>query len=383
MNMADENAVASARRLSRRERKALAWQGRQCDNCHAPLQGPFCHQCGQPEKTPVRDLVALSTDAFDYLFDVDSRLYKTLRDLFLRPGKLTQAYLQGQRMSFIRPMRIYLAMSALLFIVVSSVSEMDVEVDATGDVKIGMVAPTADEQADAAATTAPATPTAPEDVSAPATTAPTEVGKPTEPASEPSKEKEEDAKDDDDFDLTFFGNEPWHRTDNPLVFSWLPDFVNERINDYIALAKANVKLAKEDPKRLGHSFLRVLPQSMFILLPAFALLLKLVLVFKRRLYMEHLMVAVHSHTFIYMGVVLAIVFSEIAERWPAGWTNPWWLLMGLTIAWIPLNLYLTQKRVYRQHWLGAMISYSIIGTLYLMLFSFTALGALVMSLVNL
>ncbi|MFO1494048.1 MAG: DUF3667 domain-containing protein, partial [Lysobacterales bacterium] len=368
-----------------------------CENCEALLQGPFCHQCGQPEKTPVRDIVALSTDAFDYLFDVDSRLYKTLRDLFLRPGRLTQAYLQGKRMSFVRPMRIYLAMSALLFVVVGSVTEMDVNVDQTGEVQINVVEPPAgDTPADPATAPADATPAPPP--AAPAAPAPgqaaPEAAKPAPDAAKPAPAVEAeapapdsaqsaDADDEDDIDLTLFGNQPWHRTENPLVVPGLPDFANERVNDYIALAKANLKLAKEDPKRLGHSFLRVLPQSLFVLLPIFALLLKLVLVFKRRLYMEHLMVAVHSHTFLYMGVVLAIVLSEIAERWPAGWTNPWWTLMGLAIAWIPLNLYLTQKRVYRQGWFGAMISYGIIGTLYIMLFSFTALGALVMSLVNL
>ena len=72
--------VALAR--TRRERKRLAWQGKACQNCNVPLRGPFCHQCGQPEKTPIRDLVSLSTDAFDYLFDVDARVWRTLVSLF-------------------------------------------------------------------------------------------------------------------------------------------------------------------------------------------------------------------------------------------------------------------------------------------------------------
>jgi hypothetical protein len=144
-----------------------------------------------------------------------------------------------------------------------------------------------------------------------------------------------------------------------------------------------MELARDDPKRLGHAFLRVLPQSLFVLLPVFALLLKVVLVFKRRMYMEHLMVAIHSHTFIYMGILVAVTLSWIAERWPTGWTNPWWMLMGFSIAWIPVNLFLTQKRVYRQRWWGAPIAFFVLGTLYLCLVGFTAVGALVASLVNL
>lgn len=188
---------------------------------------------------------------------------------------------------------------------------------------------------------------------------------------------------DEPVKLTFFGDRPWHPTDNPLRFEALPEFVHVWLNDTVGVIQANIGLVRKDPKRLGHAFLRVLPQSLFVLLPVFALLLKIVLAWKRRLYMEHLMVAIHSHTFIYMGILVTIGLSWVAERWPAGWTNPWWMLMGLAIAWIPVNLFLTQKRVYRQSWWGAQLTYLVIGTLYLCLVGFTAFGALVASLVSL
>lgn len=389
MPAAEETVAAAAR--SRRERKALAWRGRACENCGVALQGPFCHQCGQPEKTPIRNLLALSSDAFDYLFDVDARLWRTLVSLFFRPGRLTELYLRGKRMSFVRPLRIYLVISALLFVVVTSMSELGgIKVGTNGDIVVidgnpggdpaaadgGQEAPddrkpppaaeSAVPPADAAASSAAAAPVA--DGKRDAT------GKDEEKTGEGKKEP---------ITLTIFGDKPWHPTENPLIVNGLPATGNQWLNDYIGIIKANLELARDDPKRLGHAFLRVLPQSLFVLLPIFALLLKLVLVFKRRLYMEHLMVAIHSHTFIYMGILVAVSLSWIAERWPAGWTNPWWMLMGFAIAWIPINLFFTQKRVYRQGWWGAPVAFMIISTLYLFLVSFTAIGALVASLVNL
>lgn len=362
-----------AQHLSRRERKAVAWQGRNCENCGIPLQGPFCHQCGQPEKTPIRDLVSLSTDAFDYLFDVDARVWRTLVSLFFAPGRLTEAYLRGKRMSFVRPLRIYLVMSALLFVVVASTSELDgLKVNGNGDVVV------IDGDGDGAAQSEPQNPApmaAGETAPPPPPATPPAAPEPPATSSEPARKEP--------ISLTIFGNKPWHRTDNPLVLDWLPQAGNEWINDYIGLIQSNLELVRDDPKRLGHAFLRVLPQSLFVLLPIFALLLKIVLVFKRRLYMEHLMVAIHSHTFLYMGIVVAIGLAWIAEHWPEGWTNPWWLLMGLSIAWMPVNLFLTQKRVYRQRWWGAPFAFFLIGTLYVCLAVFTAIGALVMSLVNL
>jgi hypothetical protein len=377
---------------TRRERKAQAWRGRACENCGVNLQGPFCHQCGQPEKTPIRNLLALSSDAFDYLFDVDARVWRTLVSLFFRPGRLTELYLRGKRMSFVRPLRIYLVVSALLFIVVTSMSELGViKVGDDGDIVVIDGDPAAPDRRNeeskdgqsnggqsqsTAATAAP-----PPDAGATSDAATPVPGR----RGDSDGKDEEKAKDSkrEPLKLTFFGDNPWHPTDNPLVLDWLPAAGNQWLNNYIGLIKANMELVRDDPKRLGHAFLRVLPQSLFVLLPIFALLLKVVLVFKRRLYMEHLMVAIHSHTFIYIGILAAISLAWIAERWPEGWTNPWWMLMGFAIAWIPLNLFLTQKRVYRQRWWGAPVAFFVIGTLYLCLVSFTAFGALVASLVNL
>ncbi len=367
------------RPMSRRERKANAWQGRHCENCQIALQGPFCHGCGQPERTPVRALFALAGDAVDYLFDLDSRLLNTLKNLFFRPGRLTEAYLRGQRMSFVRPLRIYIVVSALLFVVISATTnDLNVVTDEEGNTA----------QANAQVTNVPGVgETGADTVAAPGSDleAAAVDEMPPPPILLPVRGEPETAVAGKrkPISLTLFGSKPWHATDNPLEFAVFPDAVNRRINIFIGTVIEKSELARENPKRLGHEFLRVLPQSMFVLLPIFALLLKVVMVFKRRLYMEHLMVAVHSHTFIFMGILVAVVLGSIEEWWPTTWLNPWGLLTGLTVAWIPINLFLTQKRVYRQSFLGAAFGSLIISTLYLFLVSFTALGALVLSLVNL
>ena len=47
-----------------------------------------------------------------------------------------------------------------------------------------------------------------------------------------------------------------------------------------------------------------LPPTMFVLIPVFAILLKLFYVFRRRLYVEHLIVALHSHAFMFLSLLL-------------------------------------------------------------------------------
>jgi hypothetical protein len=384
---ADAGVGAGGRPLSRRERRRMSWQGQSCSNCSTPLQGPYCHLCGQPERTPMRELTTLTNDALDYMLDVDARVWKTLRDLIFRPGRLTVAYLAGQRMSFVRPLRLYLVASALLFLVVGMSTDVPIQIGGVTDQPEAVESQAAADAGArlAAATAAMAAATTPEERAQrqrEMEQAARELQQAADAAGSEGGESREPKAERDP--ITFnFNDEQWHRTDNPLLFAPLPVWANDAINDYIEIIRHNLELVRSDPKRLGAAFLRVLPQSLFVLLPIFALLLKLVFLLKRRLYLEHLMVALHSHTFIYFAIVLALTLQWIDGGWPHGWVNPFGFLFALTVAWIPINLLLTQKRVYRQGWFGAIVAYSVIGVMYTVLFTVVAIGALVASLVSL
>ncbi|MFS6682193.1 hypothetical protein WHL99_14200, partial [Staphylococcus aureus] len=89
-----------------------------------------------------------------------------------------------------------------------------------------------------------------------------------------------------------------HKSVDPVRIGWLPAFVNARLtatfqhiqdnwHDYQHGDPTSREAAKE---RMVNGVFGKLPAAMFVLVPAFALLLKLFYVFKRRLYMEHLIV---------------------------------------------------------------------------------------------
>ena len=65
------------------------------------------------------------------------------------------------------------------------------------------------------------------------------------------------------------------------------------------------KAFNSDTGPLVEQVIGKLPQLMFILLPLFAVLLKVMFIFSKRLYMEHLTVALHSHSFIFIVVLLS------------------------------------------------------------------------------
>ncbi|MEO1022200.1 MAG: DUF3667 domain-containing protein [Bacteroidota bacterium] len=89
-----------------------------CLNCGEKVTGKFCSSCGQklqPTKVPLRIYLE---DAVETLFNIDNRVFKTLKDLFLKPGEITQNYLEGQRAAYLPPLRIYLSISVLYFLII-------------------------------------------------------------------------------------------------------------------------------------------------------------------------------------------------------------------------------------------------------------------------
>lgn len=91
--------------------------GAPCPNCAASLAGPWCHACGQSSDDHHRSLTRLTAEAIGGLIDIDSRLWRTLPDLCLRPARLTRAYLDGHRVSQIPPFRLFLVVVVLVFLV--------------------------------------------------------------------------------------------------------------------------------------------------------------------------------------------------------------------------------------------------------------------------
>ncbi|MBS0365837.1 MAG: DUF3667 domain-containing protein [Proteobacteria bacterium] len=87
-----------------------------CDNCGAPVPGKYCSACGQRLESPVQSLRHFLTLAFEDVTHADSRLWRTLQALLLRPGHLTREFLRGRRVAYLPPVRLYLVLSVVFFL---------------------------------------------------------------------------------------------------------------------------------------------------------------------------------------------------------------------------------------------------------------------------
>ena len=90
-----------------------------CENCGAAKQGAFCAVCGQNDLNYRRNVFPVVAEALAETFETDSRLFRTLGVLFMRPGFLSTEFSQNRRARYLSPFRLYFFTSIAFFFVLS------------------------------------------------------------------------------------------------------------------------------------------------------------------------------------------------------------------------------------------------------------------------
>ena len=88
-----------------------------CRNCGAPLIGPYCSRCGQRDIDYHQSIGTVFRDFLDSFLAFDGKVIQTLWLLLSRPGELTLRFLQGQQIRFLNPIRFYVSVSLVFFLV--------------------------------------------------------------------------------------------------------------------------------------------------------------------------------------------------------------------------------------------------------------------------
>ena len=361
----------------------------QCANCGATLQGEFCHRCGQSVHNPIRHARHAIEELFESLWHLDGRVFRTLRDLLV-PARVACGYLAGHRARYIAPLRLFVVLSVLTFFVgqmtvdfgndaiqidtaQESIAAADsvAELERRRDVALARVAraredvgplPVVDSSMQAAQ----------DEVREQAELRIAELrGDAATAATEQSAAA-------DGPKLRFGDSEPWNRQTNPVALRWLPSSANDWLNHKIERALTNAPRLEYDEDLRRQVVLGSVPTALFVLMPVFALLLKLAYIGSGRLYLEHLVVALYSHAalllallgiFLLAGLEQAVVPHAPASARLFGWLEGalWWAM--------PVYLLIMQKRIYAQSWGVTVLKYGALGSVYVMLVAFAAVMA--------
>lgn len=302
-----------------------------CDNCHTVLHGAFCHQCGQEKKSYIRNVSGVITEFFGEFSNWDTRVWQTLIPLWFRPGFLSRRYVAGHRVPYVPPLRLYLFTSIIAFLIFARlVPDVPVTVNPDGEQLANVVSQTKGTLSDVMA----------------------DIKRDVEQEKQQKQEQKS--------------------LDSSIIF--LSDSAQAEFDKKLEALIANPKLAI-------NKFFSLAPQMMFLLLPLFALLLKLLYIRSDRYYMEHLIVALHSHSFILQMSALYLGLNAVSAvaSWP--WlTEVTGFLASVTLIWIPVYLFLCQKFYYQQGWLKTTLKFWLTSALYNVLFMAAFMGLIILSI---
>ena len=395
------------RRRSKQPRPPLT----HCENCGAPLTGEFCAKCGQHAIDYRRSLSRVLIDAADSFFNWDTKFLKSLGLLLVKPWKLTNDFNAGRRARYVHPLRLYLLASIAFFLLARTVNlqtKGPVELTAQDRTELAaslgkltgpdsILSPEQREKVDAARAKlsqgegalteaerdeikeafgtflksslrkgfkpeeraklkaaiaripeAPEpTPTVtPADQSAipvaslePPTTA--EIANTVTPTTTPKPKKKGG--------LHFKMDEENGEKKTPFG-AWIEGRIKEKVG--------------EDGTKSGlflDTIRSNIPGMMLCCIPLFAFVLKVLYFRKRRFYIEHLVYALHIHTFLYMGVIVTALLAMGANRWLPGLSG---LIIGVLSCAIFVQIFLSIRRVYGQGWFFSAFKFLLGGIVY-------------------
>ena len=95
----------------------MSQEEHECLNCHDHYTGNYCPRCGQSAHTD-RFSMEVAAESFADAYGMGERgMFRTMRDLVLRPGYLILDYLRGMRASYFAPFKLFFLLTAVSLVV--------------------------------------------------------------------------------------------------------------------------------------------------------------------------------------------------------------------------------------------------------------------------
>jgi len=87
-----------------------------CLNCSYVVENKYCPNCGQENTETRQSFHYLFTHFIEDLTHYDGSFWKTIKNLLFKPGYLTKEYLEGKRKKFVPPVKLYIFISFVTFL---------------------------------------------------------------------------------------------------------------------------------------------------------------------------------------------------------------------------------------------------------------------------
>lgn len=99
----------------------------ECENCGYPnVTMSYCPKCGQKNVETRQTFPHLVGHFAEDLTHYDTAFWKTVKHLLFRPGRLTTIYLEGKRQEYVPPVKLYIFISFVVFLLLGILSSSDI-----------------------------------------------------------------------------------------------------------------------------------------------------------------------------------------------------------------------------------------------------------------
>lgn len=297
-----------------------------CLNCGTTVHDKFCPNCGQENLELHENFLHMALHSVGHYFHFESKFFNSIIPLFTKPGYLTKEYFAGKRASHLNPVSMYIFISILFFFLFTAntnINEKEI----------------IDEN-----TTAENPATEKEDIRKAVSLAKSQLNE--DVAAGEISEKAA-AYTYTILDKTEAALDTSQAKPNEAVIYKKPatDAEEKAVTEETGVMrslKAKFKQVADDDlssELYKNKLVSHLPKIMFILLPLFALILKLVHWRSSKLYVEHLIYSIHVHSFLFLFTSLLIVLS-----WIMPFLSDWLSLLGcIVVLWY---IYRSMRNIY-------------------------------------
>lgn len=331
-----------------------------CENCGTPLNGPYCHQCGQHAIDYRRSFHHLTHDVLENLFHFDGKLLVSVAWLLAKPGKLTAEYNAGRRQSQVPPLRFYIFVTVLFFLGLHLLNH-------------GHLIPINEQAVDMMSREV----TKSMETQGTLTTAQQRrLAELIEAASE-KKHGELDAKELDAIIRQV-------RTESAATAGAPPPKGRVHTNVHLDETTATGRALKKKLAAGELSFVAVIeaiehrvPTLLLLGMPLLALWMKLFYRTCGRYYIEHLVFSLHLHTWLFLAIMIGSGYLDLASLGPA-WLSSLagWALFGWMV-WYGIAAF---RAVYGQSWKLTVAKTAGLGVLYVLTLAGLEIGLVSLTL---
>lgn len=332
-----------------------------CLNCGTVVHGRFCHVCGQENVVPKESFSKLVLHFFYDITHFDSKFFDTLRYLLFRPGFLAGEYARGRRARYLNPIRMYVFTSAVFFLIFFAITRGDDVVRITDDEPL-----TTAQRDSALLDFRERLAKDPRQVQLDRAIAmladSSEVITPSRLLPYSS---------DYVFVSTWGGRydskEEYDSIQQTLPASkrdgWLKRLWNKRA---LTLNKKYRNDVKGSMSKMGDVLLHQLPYLLFLSLPFFALILKLLYVKRKQFYYaDHGIFSVYHYIFSFILLLVIFLLQLLQDR--TGW-GIWGAMITITSILWPVHLFFAMKRFYAQGYGKTLLKFVLLNLMGLFVF---------------